>query len=245
MQLKNCSETTSIMKQRLIFFCALIFTAAGFITGCKHEIPYLKVTDNTPVITVPDCSPDTAYFQNTVQPLLNSSCAMSGCHSADSHKEGVILTSYSAIVNTGGIIPFNASVSKLYKVLNASGSDRMPRSPVPAFTQAQKDIIYKWINQGALNNSCAECDTTNFTYSGAIAPMMNTFCVGCHNASLTGGGYDFSNYDGVASAVLYERLLGSMQQLPDYSAMPQGGSRLSDCKITQVRKWIEAGAPNN
>jgi hypothetical protein len=30
-----------------------------------------------------------------------------------------------------------------------------------------------------------------------------------------------------------------------YSAMPKGGNKLADCQITQVQKWIQAGALNN
>ena len=43
------------------------------------------------------CSPDTVYFQQTILPLITSNCAMSGCHDAISHKEGVILTDYAHI----------------------------------------------------------------------------------------------------------------------------------------------------
>ncbi len=39
--------------------------------------------------------------------------------------------------------------------------------------------------------------------------------------------------------------MGSVDHLPGYPAMPKGGTKLSDCKLTQIRKWIAAGAPNN
>ena len=43
---------------------------------------------STPVVVT--CSPDTVYFSQTILPLITSNCAMSGCHDAISHKEGVI-----------------------------------------------------------------------------------------------------------------------------------------------------------
>lgn len=245
MHLQFRIESTRNMNQKSLLFFTLTFVTSVFFISCKHENPFL-VADNTPVVGGPqDCNADSVYFKNTIQPMLNSSCAMSGCHDAASHKKGIVLTSYSEIVNTGGLIPFNAPISRLYKCLNGSGEDLMPRAPASPFTPAQKEAVYKWIMQGAQNNACSNCDTNVFSYSAAIAPMMATYCNGCHNPSLTGGGYDFTTYDGVQQAVLYERLFGSVAHSDGYSEMPQGSDKLSDCKITQLQKWIDAGAPNN
>ena len=227
---------------RLVEFIGLALFA--MIMSCKHEIPYsaydIPVSGGTQL-----CSADTVYFQNKVLPLLNSGCAMSGCHDAISHKEGVNLTSYAYIMSTGGVRPGNPSSSKLYKVLNQSGNDRMPQPPAAAFTQAQKDIIYKWILQGAKNNACNDCDTAVYTYSGAVSPMVNTFCKGCHNPTSLGGGIDLSTYAGVKSIALNGKLMGSIKHTTGFIAMPQGSSKLSDCRIEQVQKWIDSGALNN
>ncbi len=226
----------------LFMACSILFVA---VNSCKHEIPF-QVGVDTPVSGgTQTCSTDTVYFQNKVLPLLNSGCAMSGCHDAISHKDGVNLTTYSNILSTGGVRPGNPAESKLYKVLNESGGDRMPQPPAAAFTQAQKDIIYKWILQGAKNNACNDCDTAVFTYSGAVAPLMNTYCKGCHNPSSLGGGIDVSTYAGVNSIAINGKLAGSITHAAGFKAMPQGSSKLSDCKITQVQKWIAAGAENN
>lgn len=231
--------------KKLVFLfmaCSILFVA---VNSCKHEIPF-PIGVDTPVDGgTQTCSTDTVYFQNKVLPLLNSSCAMSGCHDAISHKDGVNLTTYSNILATGGVRPGNPAGSKLYKVLNETGGDRMPPPPAAAFTQAQKDIIYKWILQGAKNNACNDCDTTVFTYSGAVAPLMNTYCKGCHNPASLGGGIDVSTYASVKSIALDGRLLGSITHAAGFKAMPQGSSKFSDCKIKQVQKWIAAGAANN
>ncbi|HRI23094.1 MAG TPA: hypothetical protein PLZ45_00405 [Ferruginibacter sp.] len=212
--------------------------------SCKHDIP-IQVIETPVTGGEQTCSADTVYFQNSVLPLLNSSCAMSGCHDAITHKEGVNLTTYGNVMATGGVRPGDPANSKLYKVLNQTGGDRMPPPPAAAFTQAQKDLIYKWILQGAKNNACNDCDTTLFTYSGAVSPLMNSYCKGCHNPASAGGGIDLSTYAGVRSIALNGKLLGSIRHDAGFIAMPQGGNKLSACRITQVQKWISAGSPNN
>jgi cytochrome c553 len=117
---------------------------------------------------------------------------------------------------------------------------------MPALTTVQKSIIQKWINQGAKNNACAgRCDSTVFTFSGAVKPLIDNKCVGCHNASNLGGGIDLSTYATVKVVALNGKLLGSIKQQSGFSAMPKNGNKLSDCEITQVNKWITAGALNN
>ncbi len=217
------------------------------LNACVHELPWPAGTEptggggTTPPVTA-SCSPDTVYFQNTVLPLLNSSCAMSGCHDAASHKEGVNLTTYAAIMSTAGVKAGNPGGSKLYQVI---ADNSMPPKPAAAFTTAQKAIISKWITQGAKNNACNGCDTATFTFSGAVSPMMNTYCKGCHNPASLGGGVDLSTYAGTKASALTGKLLGSIQHAAGVSAMPKGGSMLSACQITHVQKWITAGSLNN
>lgn len=216
----------------------------ALIVSCKHELPF-TLQDPPVAGGTQTCSSDTVYFQNKVLPLLNSSCAMSGCHDAITHKEGINLTTYASIVGTSGVRPGNAANSKLYTVLSKTGGDQMPPKPAAAFTTAQKDIIYKWIQQGAKNNACNDCDTTLFTYTAAIAPVMNTYCKGCHNPSSLGGGIDLSVYTGVKAVASNGKLVGSITHAAGFIAMPQGGNSLSDCRITQIKKWIAAGSLNN
>ncbi|HNF43902.1 MAG TPA: hypothetical protein PLT49_09540, partial [Ferruginibacter sp.] len=166
-------------------------------------------------------------------------------HDDITHKDGVNLSTYGNIMATGGVRPGNPTNSKLYKVLNETGGDRMPPPPAAPFTQAQKDIIYKWILQGAKNNACNDCDTTVFTYAAAIAPLVNNYCKGCHNPASLGGGIDLSTYAGVKAIAQNGKLMGSIRHQAGFIAMPQGGTKLSECKITQFQKWVDAGAPNN
>jgi cytochrome c553 len=246
------------MKKTKWTILIFLLTGISFLAiNCKHEIPLGVSPGNntgnntgsntgTGGGTTPSqantCSPDTAYFANTILPLINSSCATTGCHDAISHREGVTLTTYSQI--RAMVTPFNSGGSRLYSVITrTSGEDIMP--PAGPLASAQIANIKKWIDQGALNNQCSSgCDSSVFTYSGAVSVIMSTYCVGCHNSNSLGGGIDLSNYTAVKAAAL-GRMMGSINHTAGYSAMPKGGAKLSDCQIAQIQKWIQAGTLNN
>ena len=195
------------------------------------------------------CDPDTVYFQNTVLPLLVSNCATTGCHDTQTHKHGVILVDYSSVMNTTNVHPYNPDGSKLYKVLfggDKRDDDIMPPPPAAPFTTQQKQIIYDWIAQGALNNQCTGgCDTTNVTFSGTVWPLMNTWCTGCHSGNNSGGNIHIENYNDVVAIANNGKLMGTITHSPGYSPMPKNADKFSDCQIAEIRLWIEDGTPNN
>ena len=140
------------------------------------------------------------------------------------------------------VVTGNATSSKLYKVI-ANGS--MPPRPMAAWTTDQKTKLQKWINQGANNNICDMCDSANIKYSTGIKPLIQNKCQGCHNPASLGGNIDLSTYAGVKASVTSGRLYGSITWASGFSAMPKGGIKMPDCEIKQVKKWIDAGSPNN
>ena len=226
-----------------VFQLLLLFiTISFFMVNCKHEFTDTNTGGGEPVISG-TCSADSAYFTNEILPMIVSNCATIGCHDAASRSEGVQLTDYNTMKKY--VNPGNSASSKLYTVCVKSGEERMPPPPMAALTAAQLSKMVIWINQGALNNQCnSGCDTTVFTYSGAVAPIINTYCKGCHNAASLGGGIDLSTYTGVKASAS-GRLMGSINHLAGYSAMPQGGNKLSNCSLRQIQKWINAGKLNN
>jgi hypothetical protein len=186
-------------------------------------------------------------FESDVLPIFQSSCAKSGCHDAASRQGGYILTDYANIIRKG-IRPGNAGGSKIFQVIvTTDPGDRMPQPPNPALTTAQINLIGEWINEGALNTSnCGNtCDTSLFTYSGAVKITLQNNCYGCHNAATANAGLNLTDYTVVKTNVLNGRIQGSVKHTAGYVAMPQGSPKLSDCKIKQIDKWAQAGAPNN
>ena len=246
------------MKKALSTLIPCCMALVLFTVSCKHDIPaYSEVDATTPVIpgtgggtppilptfNLTPCRTDSIYFQNEIQPLIASGCTTSGCHDAITRASGVDLSSYAKIM--GYVSAGNAGNSKLYKVLIKTGSEKMPLPPLPAFTAAQITSVQKWINQGAKNNVCNGCDTTKFSYSAAVLPIMQTSCIGCHNATSPGGGIDLSTFAQVKIYALNGRLFGSVNHTPGYSVMPKGIPQMPACQIYQIKKWIDSGSPNN
>jgi len=90
------------------------------------------------------------------------------------------------------------------------------------------------------------CVTTNMTYSGHIAPIIQANCFACHsNANANISGFSLEGYSNLKARVDDGRLLGAITHTSGFTPMPQGGSKLPDCTINRIKAWIEAGAPNN
>jgi hypothetical protein len=117
------------MKKVKAFFIILFCT--GYFISCSK--------DKTGVITSVDCSTITnKAFAADINPIIQSSCAVSGCHAAGSFNGPGALTGYSQIAGAASSI----------KTAVASG--RMPQSG--SLSTAQRNSIICWVDSGAPNN---------------------------------------------------------------------------------------------
>jgi hypothetical protein len=185
-----------------------------------------------------------ACFTRDILPVIVSRCATSGCHDATTHREGYNLTAYTNIrsIVTAG----NPGASKLYEVITSSGDDsKMPPSGSPQLTVAEIDSINKWIEYGALNETCGEiCDTTNtVTFSGTLWPLIQSTCTGCHSGSSPSGSVLLTSYSDVATVASNGSLINALKG-SGVTLMPPSGS-LSSCRIRQFEIWINNGYSNN
>jgi Planctomycete cytochrome C len=230
------------MKKILIITTCIVLLVT-VINACKHEALPL-VVDPTP-ISGPVAN-NGVCFETEILPLMQSNCAKSGCHDAITHEKNLVLDSYANILKRD-IVPGNADNSKIYKVLFRTGSDRMPPPPNADLTAAQKALIGKWINEGAKNtvNCNTSCDSTQFKYGANISILIGANCTGCHSGAAPSGNIDLSNYNTVKVQAANGKLVGSVTHAVGFSPMPQGTGKLSDCQITQIKKWVAAGALNN
>lgn len=223
------------MKNYTILFLAV---ALFIVSACKHEsvVPItLSVSDS--------CYADTVYFVNDIQPVLTANCAYSGCHDAQSHKEGVDLSSYEALMSDDELVNTqNPTNSELYDVMTSNGEKMMP--PSGHLDQQTIDLFTQWMKQGARNNSCiGSCDTLNVSFSQDIMPIIESNCKSCHSGSSPSGGALLTTYAEIQGHASDGHLVKTITA-NGAPLMPPSG-KLDDCKITLIKKWVNAGAPNN
>jgi hypothetical protein len=231
----------------------LLWTLLWQLSACKHDPLVVEDPEGTnnptnPPINPPltGCDPDTVYFQNTIFPLIQSNCAFSGCHGNGSARNGVDLSTYTSIINTADVRINDPLGSDLYEVLiETDPSKRMPPPPRNALSASEIEMIRRWIEQGANNNGCDACDTTEFTFSMTIQPIIQTYCEGCHNGNNPSGGILLTNYNEIQARVNSGQLFGTINHETGYSPMPKNQPKLEQCKIDQIKNWIDNGAPND
>ena len=212
----------------------LILAIAITANSCKHEIPEAVTGD--------------VCFETEVLPIFQSSCAKSGCHSANSAAEGYVLDSYQNIMNDG-IVPYDADKSEIIEVLLEDNPNKiMPPPGSPPLTTEQINLLIAWVNEGAPNTvgcSASQCDTANFQYALHVKPIIDTYCTGCHSGATPSAGINVSNHAGLAAIAGDGSLLGSINHTGSFSAMPQNAAQLDLCNRTVIAKWVQAGALDN
>jgi ribosomal protein S16 len=135
----------------------------------------------------------------------------------------------------------------MHSILDNNPNDVMPPPPNNPLTDSQIALIQQWINQGAQNttNCASTCDTTAFLFSADIAPILSTYCNGCHSGPFPDAGINTTTYAGVQTIAQDGSLLGSIEHNSNFVAMPKNAAKMDACNITKIRKWIQAGAQNN
>jgi len=89
------------------------------------------------------------------------------------------------------------------------------------------------------------CDSINVNYANTIAPIMAANCNSCHSTAVASGGVVTDSYAGLSIVALNGSLWGGVHAEPGYVPMPNDGGKLSACDLGKIKKWINAGAPNN
>jgi len=183
-----------------------------------------------------------ACYDRDIQPILLSSCAVSGCHNATTHKEGVDFSSYAKTlerINKG-----NPTKSELYNAItSSSGSEHfMPPKPYSALSKAAIDTIYSWIKRGGLNEECASpCDTTGtIGYTSHVKSIIDLSCASCHSGANPQGGINLTTASNLQAIAKTGKLLGAVKRQSGYKSMPPTYS-LSTCEVKQIELWINQG----
>ena len=96
----------------------------------------------------------------------------------------------------------------------------------------------------------SSCDTTNITFSGTVAPIINDNSAICHTGASPLGIVHLDDYASISTqakipAGQYGSLYGAISHANGNTPMPYNGTQLSDCAILKIKKWIDAGTPDN
>ena len=92
----------------------------------------------------------------------------------------------------------------------------------------------------------ASCDTLNVTFSGTVAPLLNSNCYSCHSnatAASFGNNIKLENYTDVKTNAVAVK--GSINFMGTYSHMPKNGGQLKACSLRQFDIWVSQGMLNN
>lgn len=228
----------------------MVLTCLLAITACKH-----KGDTPVPAATGPgnnnngdNNNVDTGIcFSRDILPIFVSNCAIPGCHDAVTKSDGFQFTDYNSIV-AKEFVPGNADATELFEKITEDKADkRMPPPPNSPLTSEQVVLIRRWINEGAKNTTgCGSpCDTNKFAYAADIQPILDKHCKGCHSGAAAQKGIVLDTYTATSASVNSGRLLGAIRHEAGFTAMPYGGSKMSDCEIRKIEKWVDAGAQNN
>ncbi|OFX24318.1 MAG: hypothetical protein A2041_14135 [Bacteroidetes bacterium GWA2_31_9b] len=199
-------------------------------------------------------NPDTICFTQYILPLLQSSCATTGCHDNITQEEGYNFTTYAGLMDDPeSIVPFDPNESKVYEVIITNDlGDRMPPSPYSPLSDNQKEMFRRWVSEGALNSDCPDlaCDTLNpILFGEQIYPLIDRSCIGCHNTTNASGGVMLDSYLKIKYYSETIRngepiIIGVVKKHTGFIAMPPYGT-LDECTIRKMELWIEQGMLDN
>ncbi len=127
------------MKQ-LIIYAGIIFMMGFGLTGCYKDIILPDAAVD------PDAPPLAVSFKNDIAPMVNTKCALSGCHVSGAHKPYMTTAlAFEQIANGGFVNTLIPKQSIIYIKINGDMKEY-----IPSATDRQK--IYDWIRNGAPNN---------------------------------------------------------------------------------------------
>ncbi|MBI2283382.1 MAG: hypothetical protein HYU71_06725 [Bacteroidetes bacterium] len=128
------------MIKKLIIYSGILIVMVAGLTGCYRDVilPDAAVDPDGPAQFV--------SFKNDIAPMVNTKCALAGCHAAGGHKPTMTTGgSYQEIVNGGFVNTVIPKQSIIYIKINSE-----MREYIPSAVDRQK--IYDWIRNGAPNN---------------------------------------------------------------------------------------------
>ncbi len=86
------------------------------------------------------------------------------------------------------------------------------------------------------------------SYSKDVVPILQANCgtqSGCHSNGAASGGVKLEDYNGIKEVASTGLLKKALFHESGVSPMPKNLNKLDDCTLTILKKWLDAGFPNN
>lgn len=127
------------MKQKILYAGLVVLLSLGF-SSCYKDVILPEVAID------PDGPPMAVSYNTDLRPMLNTKCALAGCHVSGAHKPYLTTDiSYNQIVNGGFVNTAVPKESVLYQKINGDMKEYIPSA-------VDRQKVYDWIRTGAQNN---------------------------------------------------------------------------------------------
>ena len=126
---------------KIILLCFAFVSIS--LTSCYYDVD----EELNPPLTNNDCDTTASKFAADIQPILNSNCATSGCHTAAVIAGGYVFDNYTDVKST--IV--NDSARFIGSILQQTGYSPMPKGG-GKLSDCNISKIKAWIASGAPNN---------------------------------------------------------------------------------------------
>lgn len=125
------------MKNYLILLTTITLITAFHSCKKKEEDHHSGGTQNSDYINAQDCNGSTPTYNSDVAPIMDTKCAIAGCHNAATSSHGLNLEGYNAAKG-------NFNLHNLLCAINhGNGCDPMPKDQ-PKLSDAEIKAITCW-----------------------------------------------------------------------------------------------------
>lgn len=205
-------------------------------------------------------------YGERIRPVLETQCLM--CHQGPKSQGGLDVASREGLLKGGqsgpGVMPGNASVSLLYKLVTHQQQPAMPYK-MAKLTEAQIASIAEWINKGvpyeepaggakeAAQVVAAVSSPAGQQFFEQVRPVLEQQCLLCHGGKFKQAGLNVLTREtllkgsdtgavvvpGKAEASL---LIKKIRHEHD-PGMPYQKPKLAEEAIARITEWVNAGVP--
>ena len=98
---------------------------------------------------------------------------------------------------------------------------------------------------GASSNQPCTDTVGTVSYAQKVVPILQSSCYGCHAGTSPSGNQLMGSYAADKAMAQSGKLMGTINHAAGFSPMPKSAAKLSNCKIATIKKWVDAGMPNN